>query len=74
MIDDTWQYGYGVWEFDPRKFSNPKQLCDELHSMGFKIMLWVCPFVSMDSPGYRELAFGIMDSGVECEKGGLIYE
>lgn len=74
MIDDTWQYGYGVWEFDPRKFSNPKQLCDELHSMGFKIMLWVCPFVSMDSPGYRELAFGIMDSGIECEKGGLIYD
>lgn len=74
MIDDTWQYGYGIWEFDPRKFSDPKLLCDELHNLGFKIMLWVCPFVSMDSPGYREMAFGMKDAGVACEKGGLICD
>lgn len=74
MIDDTWQYGYGIWEFDPRRFNNPKQLCDELHELGFKIMLWVCPFVSMDSPGYREMAFGMKDAGVACEKGGLICD
>lgn len=74
MIDDTWQYGYGIWEFDPRRFSNPKELCDTLHSLGFKIMLWVCPFVSMDSPGYREMAFGLKDAGVQSEKGGLIYD
>ncbi len=74
MIDDTWQYGYGIWEFDPRRFSDPKKMCDELHSLGYKVMLWVCPFVSMDSPGYREMAFGLKDAGVGCEKGGLIYD
>lgn len=74
MIDDTWQYGYGIWEFDPRRFSDPKKMCDELHSLGYKVMLWVCPFVSMDSPGYREMAFGMKDAGVRCEKGGLIYD
>lgn len=74
MIDDTWQYGYGIWEFDPRRFSDPKKMCDELHSLGYKVMLWVCPFVSMDSPGYREMAFGLKDAGVACEKGGLIYD
>ena len=55
MIDDTWQYNYGVWEFDPRKFSDPKWMCDKLHKMGFKVLLWVVPFVSLDSQPYRDL-------------------
>jgi len=74
MIDDTWQYGYGIWEFDPRRFSDPKAMTDELHALGYKVMLWVCPFVSMDSPGYRELAFGMMDAGRKAKRGGLICE
>ncbi|MEO6356570.1 MAG: glycoside hydrolase family 31 protein [Ferruginibacter sp.] len=56
MIDDTWQENYGVWDFYPRKFPSPKKMIDELHSMGFKVMLWVCPFVSADSKEYRQLA------------------
>ena len=48
MIDDTWQEDYGKWNFHPGRFSDPKAMCDELHEMGFKVMLWVCPFVSMD--------------------------
>jgi len=55
MIDDTWQENYGVWEFNPRTFPAPKKMMDELHGMGFKVMLWVCPFVSADSKEYREL-------------------
>lgn len=74
MIDDTWQFGYGIWEFDPRRFSDPKKMCDELHALGYKVMLWVCPYVSMDSPGYRELALGVKDAGVKCEKGGLVLD
>ena len=30
-------------------------MIDELHSMGFKVMLWVCPFVSPDCDVYRSL-------------------
>ena len=74
MIDDTWQYGYGIWQFDPRKFPDPKGMVDELHAMGYKVMLWVCPYVSMDSPGYRELAFGMSDGGRHVEKGGFLLK
>ena len=74
MIDDTWQFGYGVWEFDPRRFTDPKAMCDELHRMGYKVMLWVCPFVSMDCPGYRQMAFGIDDEGRPGPKGGLVCD
>ena len=72
MIDDTWQFGYGIWQFDPRRFTDPKAMTDELHALGYKVMLWVCPFVSMDSPGYREMAFGKLDAGRKCARGGLL--
>ncbi|MDR0894609.1 MAG: glycoside hydrolase family 31 protein [Prevotellaceae bacterium] len=55
MIDDNWQKYYGNFDFKPERFADPKGMVDELHAMGFKIMLWVCPFVSPDSPEYREL-------------------
>ena len=74
MVDDTWQHGYGVWDFDRRRFDDPKAMCDELHALGYKVMLWVCPFVSMDSPGFREMAFGTLDAGRKCPKGGLIMD
>lgn len=56
MIDDNWQKYYGNFEFKPEKFPNPKAMTDSLHTMGFDVMLWVCPYVSPDSPEYRELA------------------
>ena len=55
MIDDNWQKYYGNFEFKPDKFPDPKGMVTQLHQMGFKIMLWVCPFVSPDSPEYRLL-------------------
>lgn len=48
MIDDTWQEDYGLWNFHPGRFPNPQQMMSELHGMGFKVMLWMCPFVSGD--------------------------
>jgi len=56
MVDDNWQEDYGVWEFSPRRFKDPKVMMKKLHDMGFKVMLWVCPFVSADSKTFRKLA------------------
>ncbi len=56
MIDDTWQEDYGLWDFHPGRFPDPKKMVDELHRLGFKVMLWVCPFVSADQAMiYNEL-------------------
>lgn len=55
MIDDNWQEDYGVWRFHPGRFSDPKAMTDALRELGFRVMLWVCPFVSPDSMTYREL-------------------
>jgi alpha-glucosidase (family GH31 glycosyl hydrolase) len=55
MIDDNWQEDYGKWNFHQGRFTDPKMMTDSLHSMGFKVMLWVCPFVSPDCDVYRDL-------------------
>lgn len=56
MIDDNWQKYYGNFEFKPERFPDPKGMIEQLHRDGFKIMFWVCPFVSPDSPEFRELS------------------
>ena len=55
MIDDTWQENYGVWRFHPGRFPNPRAMIEELHRLGFSVMVWICPFVSADSEVYRQL-------------------
>lgn len=48
MIDEGWQKYYGDWDFDKLKFPDPKAMIDELHKMGFTVMLWVVPYVRPD--------------------------
>lgn len=55
MIDDNWQEDYGTWTFHPGRFKSPKEMIVKLHKMGFKVMLWVCPFISADSKNGREV-------------------
>ena len=55
MIDDGWAKHYGNFEFDPTVFPDPKAMMDELHAKGFKVMLWLTPFVSPDSREFNEL-------------------
>lgn len=54
MIDEGWQKSYGDWRFNER-FPNPKQMVDKLHKMGFKVMLWLVPYLSADSAIFRPL-------------------
>lgn len=52
MIDEGWHTRYGTWEFDLAKFPDPKAMIDELHELGFKVMLWVVPFVTPDGKDF----------------------
>jgi alpha-glucosidase len=55
MIDDNWQEDYGKLNFHQGRFPDPKSMIDSLHLMGFKVMVWVCPFVSPDCDVFRAL-------------------
>lgn len=56
MIDDNWQKHYGNFDFKPEEFPDPAGMITRLHKQGFKVMVWISPFVSADSPEYRLLA------------------
>lgn len=49
IIDDNWQEDYGLWKFHEGRFPDPKLMINQLHNMGFKVMLWICNFISPDS-------------------------
>lgn len=55
MVDDNWQRYYGNFDFKAERFPDPKAMVDRLHAKGFNVMLWISPFVSPDSPEFREL-------------------
>jgi alpha-glucosidase (family GH31 glycosyl hydrolase) len=55
MIDDNWADYYGKFSFRKDRFTDAKQMIKELHKMGFKVMIWVCPFVSPDTEVFRAL-------------------
>lgn len=55
MIDDNWQRRYGNFDFRTEAFPDARGMVDELHRMGFRVMVWISPFVSPDSPEFREL-------------------
>ena len=76
MIDDTWQAGYGDWRFEPSRFPDPKAMMDELHTLGFKVMLWMCPYVGMDLPSFRRVAWGTNPEDVRGypTKGGFLSD
>lgn len=55
MIDTNWAERYGSFSFDRARFPSPKDMVDELHALGFLVILWVTPFVSPDSVEFRRL-------------------
>ena len=41
MIDDGWQRALGDWRADEERLGDFRGLIDELHAMGFKVILWI---------------------------------
>lgn len=56
-IDDKWESRYGDMTFDKAKFPDPKAMTDELHRMGYRVTLWVHPFVNVDSETYANARY-----------------
>jgi alpha-glucosidase (family GH31 glycosyl hydrolase) len=55
MIDDQWSASYGDWTFHRGRFPDPAAMVARLHDLGFKVMLWLVPYVTPDSPTARTL-------------------
>lgn len=53
MIDNGWQENYGVWRFHGGRFPDPHGMMNRLHELGFKVVLWVVPFVTADTVTFQ---------------------
>jgi len=65
MVDAGWTPVHGDYDFDFNKFPDPRAMIDEIHSMGFKLILWISPYLRKDSPSFDYLdkkGFLIKDS------------
>ncbi|MDR3293641.1 MAG: glycoside hydrolase family 31 protein [Clostridiales bacterium] len=56
IIDDGWQRTFGDWRFKSKRFPDPKGMVEKLHKMGFKVILWIVPFVDKNAPDFTYLA------------------
>ncbi|KAK6175698.1 hypothetical protein SNE40_014099 [Patella caerulea] len=54
-IDDDWTPFYGDLDFN-KKFPDPKNMIKKLNAMGFRITLWVHPFMELGSRSFEEAA------------------
>ena len=52
IIDEGWEKLHGVWEFDRARFPDPRAMVRQLHEWGFKVMLWVVPYVCPVGPEF----------------------
>lgn len=55
IVDDRWESCFGELTFS-RDFADPKGMVDQLHALGFKVWLWVTPFVNQEAAVFSELA------------------
>ncbi|XP_024945123.1 myogenesis-regulating glycosidase isoform X2 [Cephus cinctus] len=57
-IDDLWETCYGSLTFDTSatKFPNIRNLTTDLHNLGFRVTLWIHPFINVDCTEYYNLA------------------
>lgn len=54
-IDDLWEVCYGSMTFNQTRFPNIKALTDALKAKGFRVTLWVHPFINKGcDPWYSE--------------------
>ncbi|KAF2354194.1 Glycoside hydrolase family 31 [Trinorchestia longiramus] len=45
-IDDNWETCYGSATFNPDRFADPTALVNELHALGFRVTIWIHPFIN----------------------------
>jgi len=55
VIDDRWESCFGELTFS-QDFPDPAGMVGQLHALGFRVWLWVTPFVNQEARGFAELA------------------
>jgi alpha-glucosidase (family GH31 glycosyl hydrolase) len=49
VIDSPWETQYNTWRFNPHQFPHPRRMIERLRSHGVRTVVWVTPWVNLDS-------------------------
>jgi hypothetical protein len=63
LIDEGWQIARGDWRPHPRRFPKFRELVDELHALGFRVVIWWT---------WSELADGVAVPAEQLMGGGAV--
>lgn len=56
-IDDNWETCYGDAMFEKSKFPSPATMVDNLKEKGFRVTLWIHPFINLECQSFMEAAY-----------------
>jgi len=54
FIDSPWSNEYIDYEFNPEQFPDPERMISDLHEMGYKVLLWIVPYITPHAANYQE--------------------
>ncbi len=57
LIDSPWATNYNTYAFNPKQFENPARMIADLHSAGYKLILWHTPWINNQTATPREAGF-----------------
>jgi alpha-D-xyloside xylohydrolase len=57
LIDSPWATGYNSYQFNPKQFSNVPSLVKDLHTAGFKLVLWHTSWINNQTSRPHEEGF-----------------
>jgi alpha-D-xyloside xylohydrolase len=58
VIDSPWETNYNTFEVNRQQFGDPETMVEHIHDLGFKLCLWLTPFINRETfkPSEPELA------------------
>lgn len=61
LVDSPWADGYNTFRFSTKQFAHPKEMIEHLHQQGFKLVLWLTPFINNNTQQPTELGPNMID-------------
>ena len=49
VLDSPWATNYNTFEINPLQFSDPTAMVRRIHDLGFKLCLWLTPFINAET-------------------------
>lgn len=49
VIDSPWETNYNTFEVNRKQFTDPETMLQRIHELGFKLCLWLTPFINQET-------------------------